>query len=266
MSATTDLYRIVIGTTVWTMTSGDEKVEYGSGTGGALELYVPTAIGRGGIQSKAQLSKANLEVRLPLTHEIVVLLLSSWLERACTLTVFRKRVIGTDTVWKGRLTGVKPGDESASVTFECIFTSLRRPGLRARFQKSCRHPLYGRGCFLDPEDFAHAAVLNDIDGRTLTVPAADAQVDGFFTGGMVKAPDGTLTYIAEHVGALLTMNRISGSLAGPFAVDGPGVPVTLYPGCDHSYATCASKFANDDNYGGFDHIPIRNPMGGSSIV
>lgn len=260
MTATTDLYHLTIGDRLWTMTSADEDVEHND------LLYVATPIGRSGVQVKNELTKANLEVRLPLTHEIAILLLGSWLEQIATLTVFRKRDSGTKTIWKGRLTATPPDNTHVKLVFESIYTSMRRPGLRARYQKSCRHPLYGRGCNLNAEDFAQAAVLNAITGRTITVPEAALEVDGFFAGGMVRAPDTTLSYITEHEGEFLTLNRISGSLAVPFAAGGPGMAITLYPGCDHSYATCETKFANDDNYGGFDYIPTKNPMGGSSIV
>lgn len=266
MTAAKDLYRIVIGAAVWTLTSGDEEVEYGSGSGGALELYVPTAMGRGGVTVKNELTKANMEIRLPLGHLLSVLLLGSWLETVTTVTVFRQRGGGTAVIWKGRLTGVLPDESFAKLVFESIYTSMRRPGLRARFQKSCRHPLYGRGCNLDPEDFAQVASITAVAGRTITVPEAAALSDGFFTGGMAKAPDGTLTYVTDHTGDQLELNRLSGPLALAFAVTGPGVAITIYPGCPHDYASCLGKFANDDNYGGFDYIPTKSPMGGSSIV
>jgi hypothetical protein len=266
MSAVADLYRIVALGRVWTVTSADQAVDYESGPLGALERYAPTPMGRGAITLKNELTKANLEVRLPLEHELAVILLSSWVEQIVTITVFRHRAAGTIVIWKGRLAATPPDDTHVRLSFESIYTSLRRPGLRARFLKHCRHPLYGRGCWLDAEDFAQLATLNAINGRTLTVPEADILADGFFTGGMVKAPDGTLTYIASHVGAALELNRVSRSLVLPFAESGPGLAITIYPGCDHSYGTCDTKFANDDNYGGFDHIPTKNPTGGSSIV
>jgi hypothetical protein len=266
MTAVKDLYRIVIGARVWTLTSGDEEVDYASGTAGALEHYVPTPMGRGGVTVKSSLTKSNMEVRLPLGHEIAVLLLGSWLEQITTATVFRNKASGTAVIWKGRLASTMPDDTYLKLVFESVYTSMRRPGLRARFQKSCRHPLYGRGCNLDAEDFAQAATMDAITGRTITVPEAASVADGFFNGGMVKAPDGTLTYVSSHVGDQLQLNRISAGLAIAFAEDGPGTAITIYPGCDHSYATCAAKFVNDDNYGGFDHIPVKNPMGGSSIV
>lgn len=105
-----------------------------------------------------------------------------------------------------------------------------------------------------------------ISGRSLTVAAANAYPAGYFSGGMVKAPDGSYSYVTEHSGSTLTMNRISSSIASAFADTGTNTDVTLYPGCPHDYVTCRDRFSNDDNYGGFDYIPDRNPMGGSSIV
>lgn len=260
MSRAIELYRIVSAGTTYTLTSATALQTHNS------EDYSPAAIGRGGVTVKNELSKANLDVRLALDHALSQAMLLQWAEQITTLTVFSKRTSGTDVIWKGRLTSVSPENDHLRMTFESIFTSMRRPGLRARFQKNCRHALYGRGCFLDPADFAFAATIDAIAGNALTSTEADTRPDGYFTGGMLAAPDGTLCYIAEHVGSTIRVNRVPASLAAAFAEDGPGVAVTLYPGCDHSYATCAAKFSNDDNYGGFDYIPTKNPMGGSSIV
>lgn len=260
MSRSIDLYRIVMGATVYTLTSASDQQTHN------VEDYLPVVIGRGGVQVKNELSKANLDVRLALDHELSQKLLSQWTEQVVTLTLFGKRTSGTDVIWKGRLTSTSPEDDHVRMTFESIYTSLRRPGLRARFQRNCRHALYGRGCNLNPEDFDVAATVTLIEGLIVTSPEADALEDGYFTGGMIAAPDGTLSYIAEHTGALLRLNRVSGALAAAFLSPGPPVAVKLYPGCNHSYGTCRDKFDNDDNYGGFDYIPSKNPMGGSSIV
>jgi len=260
MSRTIELFKIVSDGVVYNLTSAAKAQTYNS------ETYEPATIGRAGIQTKNELSKANLDVRLSLDHALAIALLGRWAESITSLTIFAKRTSGTDVIWKGRLANVVPEDASIRMVFESIFTSMRRPGLRARFLKSCRHPLYGRGCYLNHADFAVPGTVTGISGLTVVCPAADALADGYFTGGMLEAPDGTLSYITNHVSSALTMNRISSALATAFADEGPGLEITLYPGCDHSYATCRDKFSNDDNYGGFDYIPTKNPMGGSSIV
>ena len=260
-----DMFRITNGTRVWTMTSAAREQTYGSGEAGALELYVPTPIGRGQIEIKNEVAKGKLEVTLPIDHELAVTLLSQFSEQIMTLTLFSRR-IETEVAWKGRLAGLKPDEAELKMTFESIFTSMRRPGLRARFGKSCRHALYGRGCFLDPEDFATAATVTALTASTVTAPAADALADGYFTGGMLRSPGGILSFIINHVGPLITLQRVSYDLVTQFAETGSGMAITLYPGCDHTRQTCNSKFDNRLNYGGFDWIPQKNPMGGSSIV
>jgi hypothetical protein len=65
-------------------------------------------------------------------------------------------------------------------------------------------------------------------------------------------------FILEHSGAAITLS--SGASDIPV-----GAAVSLFPGCDHSAATCAAKFSNAANYGGFPYMPTKNPFGGDPI-
>ena len=80
------------------------------------------------------------------------------------------------------------------------------------------------------------------------------------------AADGSLGYITGHTGTQITIQRMPYSLITQFEDEGAGTAISLYPGCDHTRETCKAKFDNLLNYGGFDWIPAKNPMGGSSIV
>lgn len=259
MTQPIDLYRIVMGPNVWTLTSAPDQV-YNS------ETYVKTALKRNGIEQKNEISKASLEVTIPIDHPIALNLLTSYSEEVMTVTIFTKIDGDVETSWKGRLASIKPADAEFTLNFESVFTSLRRPGLRARFQRSCRHALYGRGCTLDYTDFGSAGTISAIVGTTLTIPEAALQTSGYFIGGMVAASDGALSYIINHVGDQVTLQRVNYSILTDFALTGVGTAITLFPGCDHLRATCITKFNNLLNYGGFDWIPDKNPMGGSSIV
>jgi uncharacterized phage protein (TIGR02218 family) len=248
-----------MGSLLWTMTAGPD-VEYNS------EIYEETPIKRNGIEQKNEISKATLEVSIPIDHPIALNLLTTYTEEVMTITIFTKIDAVYETSWKGRLASIKPADESLTLNFESVFTSLRRPGLRARFQRSCRHALYGRGCGLDFADHAVPATITSITGTTLVVPEAALQASGYYTGGMIAAADGALSYIISHTGSSLVLQRVSYSILSEFAITGSGTPVNLYPGCDHARSTCIGKFNNLLNYGGFDWIPNKNPMGGSSII
>jgi len=254
-----ELYHITMGDNDWYFTSADTQQTYSGDT------YVPAAVGRSGFEQKNELSKANIEVRVPLDNELAILLLSSFSEEIVRLDVFTKRDSTVEITWKGRLASLRPGDANLTLVFESVFTSLRRPGLRARFQKSCRHALYGRGCNLDPEDFATVGSCTALAGNVLTVTEAAAQGNGYYSGGMARGPDGSLGWIISHTGEELTMQRVPYSIQQA-AADGFPFDVTIYPGCAHTRAVCIAKFDNLLNYGGFDWIPSKNPMGGSSIV
>jgi len=259
-----ELYKMVMGGEIWNFTSADKVQFFDSGDG--LEAYTPIAISRGKIEQRPELSKLNLPVKIPIGHSLSVLLMTSFVEQIMLLTVFSDTEGDSHVEWKGRLAGLNPGVADLTLNFEQIFTTMRRPGLRARFQKSCRFALYGRGCEMNPADFDVAATLNAIAGRVLTIPEADTADDGRYTGGMVAAPDGTYSFVINHVGSLITVQRVSYSMAQAFDASGPGLAITIYPGCQHTREDCNAFFNNLPRYGGFDWIPEKNPMGGLSIV
>lgn len=264
-----EFFRFVMGSEVWTYTSADHPITYND------ELYAPVPIGRGGIEAKNELSKANLDIKVDIYNPLSRTLLRSVNEEVLTLTMFVQTELGTGTAWKGRLSSLKPSGTQLTMAFESVFTSLRRPGLRARYQKTCRHALYGRGCTLNFQDFSLGGTATAVEGSTLTVLEAATETNGWWTGGMLRAPDGTLRWIIAHNGSAITLSRPIDSLTQ--AIEGSGygqaygnfyggVNVELFPGCDHNRETCRVKFNNLDNYGGFPWIPSKNPMGGSSIV
>lgn len=272
-----ELYRFVEGSKIWTFTSADSDEIYNAGEGD--ETYISATIGRNEAESKNELSRANLEVSFDIDNQMARRWLRQIVDSVVTLTIFSKNLETTSAVvvWKGRLTSVKPDVTSITLVFESIFTSLRRAGLRKRYQRSCPHVLYGRGCLLNKEDFKTDGKLTAIsaDGITLTVPEVASFPNGWFTAGMVEAPDGTLRFVTNHSGATLTLIRAVDSLSEAFANAGyglnygafyGGVAVKIYPGCDRSKETCSGKFENLNNYGGFPFIPLKNPFSGSSIV
>lgn len=254
-----EFFRFVMGSEVWTYTSADYPITYND------ELYGPVSIGRGQMEAKNELSKASLEVKVDIYNPLARILLRSVNEEVLTLTLFVQTDVTTGTAWKGRLSSLKPTGSQLIMVFESVFTSLRRPGLRARYQKTCRHALYGRGCNLALASFATAGTATAVSGSVVTVTEAAGFADGYFTGGMLRGPDNILRWVLSHTGDSITLSRPLDSIGEAIALSGTA-SVTLYPGCDHNRETCRVKFNNLDNYGGFPWIPSKNPMGGSSIV
>jgi len=263
-----ELYRWVRGSSVWTFTSADTAVDYN------LETYLPIVIGHGERSSRTEISKENLQINMDIDNDFARELLSYFGDEILVLTLFIQTSSGTDVGWKGRYVSQKPAGSKLNIVVESIFTALRRPGLRARYQKTCRHALYDDQCTIDEESFAVESVLESISGITIIVPEAALQSDGFYLGGMIRAlTDNSLRWIVNHVGETLTLVRPFEALEE--AIAGYGINyggsygaafVKIYPGCDHIRTTCVNDFNNVLNFGGFPWIPSKNPMGGSSIV
>lgn len=255
-----DLYRFIEGTSFWTVTNGDTTIIHDEFT------YVPHPIGRSEIESKTELSKANIEVSMAISDPVGHRWASTVVDGIVTLTVFSREAEEDDflVAWKGRLSGAKPSMSEIKLVFESVFTSMRRAGLRRRFQIQCPHVLYGRGCFLQMEDWAVSGTASVVSGNIVEVDTASAHLDGWYTGGIIKAPDGTLRFITNHVGTTLTLIRPIDSLTVLVAV--APTAVTIYPGCDRTRETCFNKFNNLLNNGSTPFIPKVNPFGGTSFV
>lgn len=229
------------------------------------------------VKQSKELSKNSVDVSIPIEGEFSDLFLGWAPDHIVTFTLRRGHFGEAETLvyWKGKVSSHSLKDQILILQCESIFTSLRRPGVRARYQRNCRHALYSSGCGLNKADFALSGVIETVDGSQLTIPEAATKPSGWFLGGAVEFTDGSFRMIISHVGSTLVITRPSRYALEQITLSGygknygrhyGGLGVTLYPGCDRTLATCKNKFDNLDNQGGFKWIPTKNPMSGSSIV
>ncbi len=260
MSKPRELYRFVEGVTIWTLTSSDKSIVYNT------ETYIPEAISRTEAENKNELSKANIQVKLDISNEMARRWLTESIDAIVSLTVFSQDEGATVVLWKGRLASIKPESNTITLVFESVFTSMRRPGLRKKFQRTCPYVHYGEGCNLDKEAWDVSGTVSAISEISVVMPVAAGYANGYFTSGMIEAPDGTLRFITSHVGSTLTLIRKVQSIIDGFTTLGPGnMTLRIFPGCDRSLSVC-SFFGNLGNNGSFPYIPTKNPFGGSSIA
>lgn len=260
------LYQFSQGASVWRFTS--RAAEWVSLDGAEDEItWAASAIAHGDVVQSAEIERAQFEVSFPLSDPFARRYLGPPGPTITTLTIFRGHEQVPDEVvahWKGRVICAEVEGQRITLTCESVFSTLHRTGVRAKYQRICRHALYGPGCGLDLAAHLTTASVTAMSGRDLTVPEAAGQPDGWYRAGVLRfgAAHG---FIVEHAGATLRLSAPMPELSA--AVETAVlVAVEIAPGCDLRMVTCQGKFDNLASFGGFPAIPGRNPFGGSSIV
>ena len=264
---TLDFYEVITTNTTWRFNGSDQEEFL---TQNMVDYYYPgLSVKRTQIQTTIQTEKSNVEIQIPVSYDLSQFILNAPFNEIMSLNIYTKRGGTTFIAWKGRLSNWKPASGFLTLTFESVFTSLRRPGLRPTFQRSCRHALYGEtGCKVDPVSVEETLALQSIVDLTLGFLDLSSYAADYFVGGYLETPLGARSYIVgqSNTDNTVMIQRSSDSLTEEFANTGVGLLLNLYPGCNYSRDHCLNKFSNLDNYGGFDWIPFKNPTGGSSIV
>lgn len=244
-----ELYRVMYGSEVITLGSGDISAVH------AGETYTPSTIKRSELSQTQEMNKAVLMLTTSKNNAIAELFRTGAPEFPVFITVFRQHsdLAGSDFIvaYKGRITSCRFTVFEAELNCEPIFTSLKRPGLRIKYEPTCANGLYDVGCTVNKEAYAVQGVVAVAQSRRVfTIDAAGAFPSGYFVGGILVLQGQHM--IAEHIGNVITLIRHSVAKAGD--------PLTLYPGCDHQRMTCLERFNNVNNYKGFPWMADRNPF------
>ena len=254
-----DLYTFSRGSGfVWRFTSADRDLT------AETQIYRAAVIQRGKIEQGSEAQRSNLKLTVPRDFQIAELYKIAPPSDAINLVLRQYHYGDTEikTLWQGEITAVSFGPDDAEIELQPFSGNLRSTGLRRNYQKSCPFVLYGPDCTVNPAAVRTTGTAAVIVGSVITVNEADPLADGFFDGGYIEwlvAP-GTYDrrFIVSHVNAAITVDVTPLGLA-------VGQEVRLYPGCDHSIATCQGKFSNALNFGGMPYIPTKNPFGSDPV-
>ena len=259
-----ELYTFTRGVFSWRVTSGDEDIDFGGNTYEAIPMT------RTKIEATQDLGKASLKINASRRFSFLDQFIATSPTDVITLTITRIHAGDADQAitWKGRVINVKLTESEGIITCQSIQTTLKRPGLRRLYQAACPHVLYGGSCKLISSSFAIPATLTGVSGLTITAAEFSVSIDptydpSYFVGGFVEFDQSgliTRRFITDHNNGAGTL-----TLNLSFAGIASGDSVTAYPGCDHTVDTCAGKFNNINNYGGFPFIPVKNPMNGTPV-
>ncbi|PSJ60740.1 phage BR0599 family protein [Pseudaminobacter soli (ex Li et al. 2025)] len=228
---------------------------------GEAKTWTGSPIKHENIKQTGNIEKNYVDLIFPLSDPYGRTLLSP-APQITTVTIWRGHHTDLSeqhrVVWKGRIVGTKEVGQTIRVTVESIFTSMRRPGCRARYQRTCRHALYFPGCDLNIADFKVPATVTAVNSLALTVAAAASKEDGYYKAGVVVF-NGLFGWVEKHVGNQLTLVTSINGLAEAVAKSGSAA-VEIAPGCDLSNKTCNAKFNNRLNFGGFPYMTDENPF------
>ena len=257
VGAPVELYEFVQGLQRWFYVSGAEPITR------LGQVYQPAPLVRDRIKQSTDVFKDGLKITFPRSDAFAGQFIQQTPDEITTVTVYRGHYGDGDgeytVYWKGRVIGATATENRIDIECESVFTSIRRAGLRARFEYLCRHAIYSHGCGVNRELYRTPVQVNAVIGLDVVVVGIQGVADGYFNGGVLVIPGGTSRLITRHAADKVTLSRPIDSLSG-------GMDVWLYPGCDMAKETCQNKFNNLDNFGGFPWIPTRNPFDGSSII
>lgn len=247
-----ELYRFTQGANVWNMTSSKGTYTHNS------ETYLPTAIGRGELQSTTEPAKNTLQVMLDANHPLAISLLLNVGTTSTALTLYRT-INGTAVVaFKGRVAAIQPEKNVLTISVVSLAALMKRQGVRRIASRSCPYALYGERCKANKDTFAVNATITAKNKDTLVLSFQTTYEEGYFVGGML--------YCNTKKKAIL--NHVSGTLTVAGGTDGLtiGDTVTVYPGCPHAFSICETRFNNISNFGGLPFLPMDNPFTSSDAL
>lgn len=153
--------------------------------------------------------------------------------------------------YKGYLSATKITGKKLSAIFASwtVDASIRGDGVVA--QRQCPLLIYSARCGVTKAAHEVETEATDYASGVVTVPGAAEFSDGHFTGGIIEI-NGETRMITKHTADQITLGGVFPILTEELAgVTSGGVLVRMYPGCDHSASTCATKFSNTAKHLGF---------------
>ncbi|UXO93751.1 hypothetical protein Pan1_36 [Pseudanabaena phage Pan1] len=248
-----ELYEFQGSFTTYRLTSYQAQVTAAGGT------FVPVAgLERGvlkvGTQEESSLA---LDITLPYDHPLVAEYAYKTAPPRLELTLYRVHLgdlANAVTMWKGRVTSFSVEGRKAKFRVPSQFAYiLQGVTPQPRFQAPCNHLLYDTRCGVNKSANQHTTTVVNIAGNVIQLDSHPYADNECAAGEMSFASGNESRMIISHVGTSFTVSY-------PFAGLQVGAFVSITRGCDHSFATCKSKFSNGINFGGCPLVPDRNPF------
>lgn len=251
-----ELYDFNFGSDTFRFTSAEDNVVVGSDTYTAIE------IASSAVKISQEQRAQALEVTMPSNNTFATKFIGIQPGQEAVLTIRKFHRTDTPTpqvlvVFKGTVKAVSFDKQGHRARFSILpLSALNNFMPRRTYQGLCNHVLYDSRCQVVEGSFRYVNTVSAVsaNGRTLTVPGLDAAKGvGFATAGFVTIPS-----ISEFRLILSHSATDQIEILLPFVNSPLGVSVEVLAGCDHTIATCKTKFNNVINFGGFAFVPLKN--------
>jgi len=228
--------------------------------------YAPIPLRRDSITASGSLDKAALNITLPHDNPVCDLFKVAPPSERVVVTVFQGHLEEAEylAVWIGRVLSCARSRSEGTLRCEPASTSMRRPGLRRRYQYGCSHALYGPQCRAVREDFTVTPVTTYVSGARIGFANGwnGAFAEMRFAQGLFSFTDAGITHYRTILQVDQALNRILVTGVVPDLIVGSTVSLSL--GCNHLEDGC-NVFDNIQNFGGMPWIPTENPLGQKNI-
>lgn len=233
----------------------------------ASQPYLPTQLSRTEILDSGEIGKNQITLTAPDQFPISSLFGAGPPDDIVTVTIKRVQNAALDApdvviIWLGRILSVGWPPQRSEIICENVFTALRAAGLHRVYTINCPFSLYGSQCGVNIVTFTEVHTIDIQVGNVLTGSTLNDQVDGWWAGGKL-----TWEYSPGLFAKRGIKNHVGTNIEITFALPNfpLGAAVNVSAGCDHTFATCITKFGATLNYGGFPFMTEKNPWGNVSI-
>lgn len=212
------------------------------------EKYLADHISRGDIKSQGQGNPVSMPVTVSKDNAVAKLFQGAPPDNPVLLQVFRlhdQDHSAFDKIFVGEVIQANFKDSSCELTVKIEnWLSKKLPNVMRQF--SCNNVIFDSKCRLNKADYAVQIYIDRVDGLTVTSSQLAEFAENYFAGGQF--------YFNDNVRLIDSSKDDKLILRYPF----PSTPmnyVTVVPGCDQLFRTCALRYHNTLNFSGCPYVP-----------
>ncbi|EGO65622.1 phage BR0599 family protein [Acetonema longum] len=212
------------------------------------ERYAADYIRRNSIKPSSQGDSSSVVVTVTKDNAVAALFKAAPPDKPVTLTIIRlhDQDHGVfDKLFAGEIVQASFRDSECELTVKMEnWLSRKLPNFMRQF--FCCNVVYDASCRLNKADYEQTLYVDGASGLNVAMNELTNYETDYFAGGMMYY-GGNMRMISANAGAALTLRY-------PFPATPMGY-VTLVPGCDKLFRTCAKRFNNTLNFTGCPYIP-----------